>query len=791
MTSDGLLVAVGTDATTNECDSQLMLLDEKKNIVWEIAFKDSIKALRILNDNAGLIVAVGDRVICYNLQGEDQWEISIGFKAWALDLAPSGKCFAVGTLGGEIVLLDTQGKELKRIDCSERVGCVCFSPDNARLAATVGNNQVLMLDLELQQQWTYETEHALRALTFLPERSQVALISKQNVVLLDEKGQTIFKQKTKYEILSCFVDPQNANLYLAGSDKNLHAHAVYDCRDKAAACYEQADELRKAAELYYDIEKYSEAYNLFKKIGDFSRAADTIHLTGDIPTAAKHYEVVGDYERAATLYEECEDMISAAKCHGQAGNFERAGQLFEKQEDYLLAADFYERGHGNKRAGFLLSKVDQVEQAIPNLETYYESHPADEDNSWQLATLYFNTERWDQAIKLFQNMVESEEHKKKALKRLGQCFLNKNLYDAAIDRLTECLGDEKKPSRDNIDIYYHIGCAYEQSERHLEAKEVFGKVLAIDYYYKDIQKRLKRSEEMSTMHVGGGIGDMPGTAIIADGEDATDLNLNVPKSTQRYRILKKLGQGGMGVVYLANDTSLDRKVAWKVLPSHLASKKEYKERLILEARAIAQLTHQNIVSIYDIITEKNECSITMEFIDGDTLRQRLQKTKQMNLEDGLYYGKQIVAALQAAHQSNIIHRDVKPENILIATEQNRIKMVDFGLARLTDDNHMTREGCVIGTVAYMAPEQIQAREIDGRTDIYALGIVLFEMFTGRTPFIGENILAQHLQIEAPALRSLRADLPETLETLIASCLGKEKEDRPKDCEAILNTLNAL
>jgi serine/threonine protein kinase len=335
----------------------------------------------------------------------------------------------------------------------------------------------------------------------------------------------------------------------------------------------------------------------------------------------------------------------------------------------------------------------------------------------------------------------------------------------AIDRLRECLGADEKLSRDNIDIHYLIGCCYERSSRFAEAKDIFAKVVAVDYYYRDILERLHYTEELSILPAGDRSRRAPVHPTLISELQAPTAMLEV-----RYEIVRKLGEGGMGVVYLARDTRLSRQVAWKVLPAHLAANQDYQKRLLREARAAAQLAHRHIVSVYDVVMDGTDCFITMEYVDGTTLRAALRDQPQLPIEKVLRYGYQTARGLEAAHKAGIVHRDVKPENVLISRAEDDVKIADFGLARLENDENLTQAGCVVGTLNYMPPEQIQGAEVDHLIDVYAFGVLLFEMIAGRTPFVGKNVLAQHLNDTPPSVLDFRADAPHPLVETLTACL---------------------
>ena len=243
-----------------------------------------------------------------------------------------------------------------------------------------------------------------------------------------------------------------------------------------------------------------------------------------------------------------------------------------------------------------------------------------------------------------------------------------------------------------------------------------------------------------------------------------------------YRILEKLGEGGMGVVYKAQDTKLDRLVAIKFLPHHLAINDVEKARFLQEAKAASALNHPNVCTIYDIKEEANQPFIVMEFVDGTTLRQKLPIQQ---LQDALGYALQIGDALIEAHNKGIVHRDIKGDNIMV-NSKNQIKVMDFGLAKLKGSLKLTKTSSTVGTLAYMAPEQIQGGEVDARSDIFSFGVVLFEMLTGHTPFRGEHeagVMYSILNEEPEFVQMSRQNIPADIDRIIHRALEKDPGDR--------------
>ena len=264
----------------------------------------------------------------------------------------------------------------------------------------------------------------------------------------------------------------------------------------------------------------------------------------------------------------------------------------------------------------------------------------------------------------------------------------------------------------------------------------------------------------------------------------------VGKQVSHYHISEKLGEGGMGVVYKANDIKLDRLVALKFLPQHIAVSKEERERFLQEARAASAVMHPNICVIYDMAEYENQQFIVMEYVDGQTLRQIIPISK---FQDAIGYAIQIGEALHEAHNHGIVHRDVKPENIMV-NNKNQIKVMDFGLAKLKGSLKLTRTSSTVGTLAYMAPEQIQGGEIDARGDIFSFGIVLFEMLTGQLPFRGEHEAAMMYSImneEPESVLKYRPDLSPELDRIDHRALEKDPEDRYQSIADMVSELRKV
>ncbi len=266
----------------------------------------------------------------------------------------------------------------------------------------------------------------------------------------------------------------------------------------------------------------------------------------------------------------------------------------------------------------------------------------------------------------------------------------------------------------------------------------------------------------------------------------------IGKQILHYNIVEKLGEGGMGVVYKAQDTKLKRTVALKFLPQHTMASAEERVRFEHEAQAAAALDHPNICTVYEINEADKQAFIAMAYIEGQSL-QDVEGGAPMPLQDALNFAIQIAEGLQAAHEKNIVHRDIKPANILI-TAKGKVRITDFGLAKLAGRTQLTKEGVSMGTMAYMSPEQTQGGEVDYRTDIWALGAVIYEMITGLQPFIGDYeqaVMYSVLNENPESPTALRTGVPMELERIVNKSLAKKPAERYQNLADMLVDLKGL
>jgi serine/threonine-protein kinase len=262
----------------------------------------------------------------------------------------------------------------------------------------------------------------------------------------------------------------------------------------------------------------------------------------------------------------------------------------------------------------------------------------------------------------------------------------------------------------------------------------------------------------------------------------------------QYDVEREIGRGGMGVVYLARDLNLDRLVAIKTLPPHLATSPDVRERFLREARTAAHLSHPSIVPIHRADEIAGQVFFVMGYVDGESLAQRIQERGRPPFAETIAQLRDVALALGYAHARGVIHRDVKAENILIERGSGRAVVTDFGIARLAESKQLTATGQVLGTVHYMSPEQVSGEPIDGRSDVYALGVVAFLALSGKFPFDSDTpsaILVSHVTRPAPRLADIAPDVPISITSIVDRCLAKSPNDRFETSGALAEALERV
>ena len=324
----------------------------------------------------------------------------------------------------------------------------------------------------------------------------------------------------------------------------------------------------------------------------------------------------------------------------------------------------------------------------------------------------------------------------------------------------------KKINKSNVNSFYTLGQLYEKIEDYGKAADLYRDISKFNPDYTGIHEKLKKIEKLK------------------------EVIIKI-YNKDRYNIKEKIGEGAIGVVYKAMDKILSRMVALKILHKRPIPKKKDIKRFISEAKKVAKLHHGNIVSVYDCGQIEDDYFISMEFIKGKNLSTIIRDKHPIPIPDILVITKKLFAALDHSHHNGVIHRDIKPGNIMI-TYKNEVKVVDFGIAALKDDLK-TDNNTIYGTPLYMSPDQYENSTIDHQSDIYSAGVTLFHLVTGRVPFKGshEEIIRQHLNKPVPSIKEYRDDIPEKFIQIIEKCMEKKKEDRYRSASQVKKELDRI
>jgi eukaryotic-like serine/threonine-protein kinase len=362
-------------------------------------------------------------------------------------------------------------------------------------------------------------------------------------------------------------------------------------------------------------------------------------------------------------------------------------------------------------------------------------------------------------------------------KMLGLSFQGQGMLDMAFEKFRKVPIDEGMK-----DTLYNLALDFERKRQLNKAVSVYDHIMTADKNFKDIATRAEKLRAAGeTMIFGGALGARKGSpdSTVMVGGGVSDL---AKPQLGRYEVLKELGKGAMGVVYLGKDPKINREVAIKTLRFEdefdSADMQAMKERFFREAESAGKLVHPNIVTIYDAGDDGDISYIAMELLNGVDLKEFVTKDKLLPANDVLEIIAKVADALDYAHAEGVVHRDIKPANIMKLND-GRIKVADFGIARITSQSK-TATGTVMGTPSYMAPEQLAGKKVDGRADLFSLGVTLYELLTGEKPFTGESVATLMFRIANephPPIMHLRADLPPAVAAVIDKALQKNPDTR--------------
>jgi eukaryotic-like serine/threonine-protein kinase len=381
---------------------------------------------------------------------------------------------------------------------------------------------------------------------------------------------------------------------------------------------------------------------------------------------------------------------------------------------------------------------------------------------------------------------KSDEESAETNRMMGLALQGQGQLDMAFDRF------RRVPMADAVmDNMYNLALDFERKRQFNKAQAVYEHMAAWNRNYKDLQSKLNRARNLSETVMLGGGGAHPGGTMLLEGGGIEKPMLG------RYQVEKELGKGAMGVVYLGKDPKIGRVVAIKTMALSQEFEGEEltdaRERFFREAETAGRLQHQNIVTIFDAGEEHDLAYIAMEFLKGKDLVDFCKGGQLLPMPKVIAIVARVAEALAYAHRQNVVHRDIKPANIMYEVESDTVKVTDFGIARITDSSK-TKTGLVLGTPSFMSPEQIAGKKVDGRSDLYSLGVMLFQMLTGVLPFRGDSMAELMYKIaneEAPDIRILRQDIPQRLANIVALSLSKRSETRYQDGDQFASDLRSV
>jgi tetratricopeptide (TPR) repeat protein len=596
---------------------------------------------------------------------------------------------------------------------------------------------------------------------------------------------------------SCLESVISEGMNSAGSHDGKRQAETQKLVRMAADLYVRAGDEEPARKILEKGGCWGPAAEIALRSGDEERAADLFMKAGDAPRASKvlkalgrdadamrvlaeHHRDRGEEEEAAKSFEAADEFMAAGDLYRVIEHYESAGRCYERHGEFAQAAEMFGTAGLREKAGEAYERAGAFKQAAEcwalEGDIAREAELLAKAGEWLRAgELHAKNGDEDEAIKVLQQMGPDHTDFASASAVLGELFRQRGMVSLALKKLGHAT-EGQDISRENVEAFFGLASVHESTENHAEALDLFEKILAFDYHYGegDVERRVAACK-----------------AKVADQEEARKTDTSPLSGTAkhgRYEITGKLGRGGMGIVYKAQDTVLDRTVAFKVLPDSLHENPQALKNFLREAKSAAQLNHPNIVTVYDAGEQDGVFYIAMEYVDGNTLKEIVKARGSISAGGIVHVLAQMCEALAYAHENKIVHRDVKTANTMW-TRDRKAKIMDFGLARVIEEvrNHTT---VISGTPYYMSPEQTLGKNVDHRTDIYSLGVTVFELATGTLPFREGNLPYHHVHTAPPDPMEINPEVTPLIASIIGRCLEKDPPDRYASTREILEELKA-
>jgi tRNA A-37 threonylcarbamoyl transferase component Bud32 len=523
--------------------------------------------------------------------------------------------------------------------------------------------------------------------------------------------------------------------------------------------------------------------------GNLGDAAHALERDGQSAVAslllARLHQDQGQTERAAEQLENAGRNREAAELRRSISDFDRAGLLFEEAGDLRHAVEMYDAAESWPEAARAYASLEEWPDAVRCFELAGEQEAligALEAQGELFRAAALATELDDRAlsIRLLQQVGPKHAEYGRAAELLALAFEQEGHLDLAanqLERQIDSLAIGESPAQ----LELHLAELLDGSGDYGRALSVLEKLRDREPTYPDVASRIERLRKKLS-------GPSQGNVVTAG--FAPQAGATAFVSEERYEILEEIGRGGMGLVYKARDRRLGRIVALKRMPENLRDHPGAVSLFLGEAQAAARMNHPNIVTLYDADQENGHFFITMELLEGLPLNAILKQRGRFGPRDTARLGVQICAGLQFAHDQGIVHRDIKTANLFITRERS-LKIMDFGLAKILEAVRDKGATLIAGTPFYMAPEQAAGNVSDGRTDLYALGITLFELSTGQLPFSEGDVAGQHREAPPPDAATLVPDYPPALAELITHLMAKTPEQRPDSARIVADRLTGM
>jgi tetratricopeptide (TPR) repeat protein len=613
---------------------------------------------------------------------------------------------------------------------------------------------------------------------------------------------------------------------------------------RAAEIFESSKQWQKAAELYLRAEQPERAVLSISHLPERELIAEFLariaQHKGDWETAGQKYEEAGKLNQAVDAYKRIRDFSSAARVYETMGRYLMAAEMYSAAKDPKAAAGAYYKAHDWRNAAECFEACGDLGQAIEcfaNAGAYLKA-----------GILSIQLGDNSRAVEFLQRVAPASADYKLATAYLATAFYYQGRVDMARELFRRVM-DQIPIASESLSVYYAFARLLED-ELSSEALPLYHQILGVNLNYADVAERIPRLEQemQRTMveaanatpmrnytpfpgmpvptpigHQARSLTDQSSIVSYASGSQQPTVPTKSATQTAesplrrpitqapetrfgeegRYRILEELGRGGMAIVYKAIDLHLEREVALKTFPLSRHSGPGREDVFLREARLAARLSHPNIVTIFDSGHMNYLYYVAMEHVVGDDMKQLVKRKGPLSLEEAKHVLQQLAEALDYAHSMQVLHLDIKPGNIIQRAGSSFIKVVDFGLAKIMTDaaTSVTQEEdsqvTVIGTPQYMAPEQIQNTGVDARTDIYAMGLTLFYLVTGRTPFdikkVTDPLEIARMQVHSslPRPTTLRATLPSAVDDVFIKCTQKSQGARYQSAREFMEALQTI